>query len=196
MAARKDPIPAWPFAEWLTSRVAFWLPRVGGSGQDAALRHVAGECGWMGDSGLRMLYRFRYQQRSTSTPLGARGRFKKTDVYTTTFPRETVEEALHHAGVDFYDLHIEYAHRCEGERARPRDVLDFIAAYEPIVDELVGSADPWHREAYCVPCGERTFRDKAGVCHWCAGEREFKAQLAKMAANRRAWDKKKLKAAA
>jgi hypothetical protein len=189
MAARKDPIPAWPFAEWLTSRVAFWLPRVGGSGQDAALRHVAGECGWTGDSGLRMLYRFRYQQRSTSTPLGARGRFKKTDVYTTTFPRETVEEALHHAGVDFTDLHVDYANRMAGRTGTPREVLDFVAAYEPVAEELVSPVEV--RQAWCIRCAEEVLIDANGECHWCAGEREFKAQLEKMAKNRRDWQKKR-----
>jgi hypothetical protein len=180
MAVRIEPVPAWPFAEWLQARVQCWTER--GESEKGCLRRVCMECGWDGESGLRKLYRYRHMQRGTSIK-DQRRRFKhrKVDINTTTFPRGVVEEALHHADVDFMDLYIEYAHRFEGEPGRPRDVLNFVGAYWELADELMRSANPWHREAYCVPCGERTLRDDAGACHWCAGEREFKAKLAKLA---------------
>src|SRR5687767_11246626 len=124
MAARREPVPAWPFSEWLNDRAAYWVVRVGGRDQDAALRHVAGECGWPGNSGLRKLYRYRYQQRSTSVR-DERGR-RKSDIPTITFPRDVVEEALHHAGEDFAGLFVGYADRFQGSPGRPVDVLAFI----------------------------------------------------------------------
>lgn len=79
---------------------------------------------------------------------------EKKDTRTDTFARDIVEDALHHAGVPF------------------------VLVYPGLDDGL----EP--RSAWCIRCGEETLRDAEGDCQWCAGEREFKAQLEKRARDR------------
>jgi hypothetical protein len=189
-------IPAWPFAEWLNLRVASKMALAEtGEAKRSVLAQVAQECGWgREDGGLRKLYRYRHMQKGTSVKVqGEKNRHRKVDITTHLFFRDVVEDALHMAGVDFYDLYIEYAHRLEGEPGRPADVLRFMGAYWKLADELMESANPWHREAYCAPCGERTMRDSAGVCHWCAGASEFQQRLKRRQQDQERWQ---LKAAA
>jgi hypothetical protein len=194
MAVRIEPVPAWPFAEWLQGRVQCWAGR-GDTGSDG-LRRVVLECGWDGDAGLRKLYRYRYMQRGTSIK-DQRRRYKhrNVDVHTTTFPREVVEEALHNADVDFADLYVDYANRMAGQTGSPKQVLQFLAAYEPLAEELLCPVAV--RQAWCIKCAEEVLLDAEGECQWCAGEREFKAKLARLAKFRAdAAKKKALKVAA
>jgi hypothetical protein len=107
MPKAEEHVPAEPFVRWLNQRLAVLAKRSRGDVNMAVIA-LARECGWAhssSDGGVRRLYRFRKQRRSTS-----RGGIKQ-DIETTTFPRDTVEEALFAAGVAFEDLYPEIAER-------------------------------------------------------------------------------------
>lgn len=186
-------VPARPFADLLNERVTAIELTIEA---DVAKRHgkavatVAAQFGWDGINGVRKLYRYRHQQRGTSRrrasgeALGRKGVFRSVDVHTDTYPRDTVEDALHYAGLDFTALYLDYAARLEGRRGSGRDVLVFISSYWDIADELVAPVEV--AEEWCAHCQEVTLRDQRGDCHWCAGAREFKLKLAKQASYRRA----------
>jgi hypothetical protein len=101
-----EQIPSAPFARWLNEQLARLSGREHGDIQ-AAILSLAYECGWHGanDGGVRKLYRFRKQLRSSSL----NGR--KQDIPTVTFPRAPVEDALFCAGVPFEDVYPEIAAR-------------------------------------------------------------------------------------
>jgi hypothetical protein len=171
-------IPAWPFAAWLNERVAMFEARAQSADEKrSVLAQVASECGWGSeDGGLRKLYRYRHMQKGTSVKVqGSKNQHLKIDIRTYRFFRDVVEDALHHAGVDFTDLHVDYANSRVGTVGRPRDVLEFITAYEPIAEELLSPVVV--RQAWCITCAEEVLLDAEGQCQWCAGAREFQAKL-------------------
>lgn len=187
--AYHEHVPAQPFIDWLAQRHAFYAARGHAPGTSQSTRvahgpldHLAQECGWPGDSGIRRLWRMRRGLLS-----GSRNRVKG-ERPTTEFPRVTVEDALHNAGVSFELMYVEYADSLAGEHARPREVLRFIDLYEPLVEEWFDPLAP--REAWCEKHSARVFLDAKGECQWCAGEREFQARLNRKRPHRRHVDQR------
>jgi hypothetical protein len=109
-------VPAEPFSDWLNQRVAYWATRLDGAGghegETGPAAHVCQEVGWWGslkrerDTGIRKLYRFRtrHSEKTVGRVKGG-GRGVIVKVEATEFPRDVVEEALHHAGVLFEELY-------------------------------------------------------------------------------------------
>lgn len=200
MARRREYILSRPFREWLEQRFICWEDRLrreegtvtGGIGTISPAVALAQELGWDGESGMRRLWRFRFERKD-----GSINGVKVGGLPTAFFARDIVEEAMHEAGVNFDDLYIEYAHRMEGERGRPVDVLTFITGYLDLAADLCDG--PYHREAYCRKCRERTLRDRDGQCIWCVGQAEFKAlKLKRDAQQLRTWrsERQRMRAAA
>lgn len=144
MAPFRERVPARPFAEWLRARVEFYerQQRAVKSWDRNALAQVAAECGWPGESGQRKLYRYLRELKSTK-----RGRRAKSmEVPAETYPRPVVEDALHHAGVDFYSIYPELAYE--------RDIELEPAAWCPACQEHVtpiGGECPW--DGWRIPAG-------------------------------------------
>lgn len=191
MAPGMAQVPSAPFSELLAQRWALYERQYNQrrTGNHAALglssaARLADECGWgSGEAGVRKLYRFRRGLRN------GRRNGKSCEFPYPTFPRETVEEALHELGVDFTELYRGYAERLEGTRGAARDVLWFITAFEVVAEELASPVVV--REAWCLCCAEVTLRDAEGECQWCAGKREFKARLAEKARQKRQYDQER-----
>jgi hypothetical protein len=149
----KEYVPAEPFGRWLQVRFEFHRYRLALPGDDAgasmgAHRALADELGWNGDGGVRKLYRYRHMRKETAR--GSRRNGTRVGVVfdQTHFPRCEVEEALHFAGVSFWELYPE------------------IAAAEDV---------PLEPEMVCWECKDLVTPIN-GLCPWCVGRREFEAQ--------------------
>lgn len=140
-------VPAGPFAEWLNERFARFLVEAGGSLSDVPpgrgpAQRLCEEIGWgYAEVAARRLYR--YRRCLTDTKANGRRIVKEAE----TVRRSLVEDALHAAGVDFYDVYPDYAH------------------------ERCGDPEP---EAWCPSCQSHVMVDKiphgAGHvfrCVWC-----------------------------
>lgn len=168
---RTDQVPAAPFAQWLNERLAHHTKRCGGDLNSATVA-LTFECGWSTQKdGARKLFRYRKQMRSTSFGKADR----KGEVKSDTFPRQCVEEALHHAGLRLGDLY-------------PYEALvdEFQMEYEVPRDQARVLADAWIERTwhtawqdvgrftlpeyrprrYCAAC-KRTTRVFAGCCEEC-----------------------------
>ena len=135
MAPVQETVPAAPFAQWLNRRLGQIAARADTEFR-GAVEALVYELGWDTptlNAGIRKLYRFRHQLMS-----GSRGGVKGSRP-ADTFPRETVEEALYHAGVMFDDIYPE------------------IAAEEDV--EL----EP---DAFCHGCRDQVIPID-GCCPWC-----------------------------
>lgn len=138
MARQKENVPVGPFMELLNEWVEHYRAIFPGSSAEktsAAIRKVAEDLGWEGEPGMRKLYRYRRGLKSTRNRRTAPNR----EIPTGTFPRATVEDALHRAGVDFYSIYPEFSHE--------RDIELEPAAWCPACRE------------HCHPIG--------GCCPWC-----------------------------
>jgi hypothetical protein len=107
-------IPAQPFSDWLNNRVAYWEQRLNGhyclpSGEDAPAVRVARECGWIGETGTKRLYRFRHRLLESAVGKNRHNKGVRITRVTDWFPRDVVEDALHEAGVLFADVYPEIA---------------------------------------------------------------------------------------
>ena len=139
-------VPAKPFADWISKRLDTY--RAGmpfGETPDmlGPMEQLASDLGWGAtDSGARKLYRFKHLLTSRS-----RNGISKEGA-TDTFRRDTVEDALDHAGVPFEDVYPDLA-------------VDVVL--EP--------------DVFCGRCREMV-TPIGGVCPWCdrrlrvPGERE------------------------
>lgn len=108
MSPFSNRVPAGPFIAVIEQRIAFHKSRaLFPATNDDCLRRVAEEFGWEGENGIRRLYRFRHGLKATKQPPGRRG--KSVELRTDSFAREAVEDALHHAGIDFYSVYTEFA---------------------------------------------------------------------------------------
>jgi hypothetical protein len=110
----REMIPAQEFADYLNNRVAHWEQRLNGhyclpSGEDAPAVRVARECGWVGETGMKRLYRFRHRLLESATGKNRHNKGIRTVTVTDWFPRDVVEDALHEAGVPFADVYPEIA---------------------------------------------------------------------------------------
>ena len=135
MAPVREMVPAAPFAEWLNHRLGQLAARAENELNGAIIALVR-EVGWdcpTVEAGQRKLYRFRHQLMSGSRN-GVKGTWP-----TERFPRFTVEEALHCAGVLFEDLY----------------------------PEIVAAEATWlEPETWCDRCDDLVC-PVDGVCLWC-----------------------------
>lgn len=106
-----------PFAALINARCARYLEEAGGTlanvpdGMGPAGR-ICDDFGWgYTENSQRRLYRYRYQ--ITDTKVNGLRVVKKAQGISRT----VVEDALHAAGIDFYDLYPEYAHERSGPLA-------------------------------------------------------------------------------
>jgi hypothetical protein len=132
----KEPIPLGPFQKFLEDMI-----------QGSNVKAVCEQLGWTRgheDSAQRRLYRYRYARSETNRggKDGKRGPLVVLPMQVVE--RAVVEDALHHAGVEFEDLY-------------PRE--RFPALYEDI---------PLEPEVFCVNCQD-SCSPINGVCGWCEG---------------------------
>jgi hypothetical protein len=109
-------VPSGPFQTWLNERVTYWERQFETSRYSnqnlSAVRMVCAEIGWGGtEAGVRRLYKYRHAVKETKT--GGRGGPRLT-LPAFQFPRDVVEDALHAASVDFYEVYPQYAHEQQG----------------------------------------------------------------------------------
>jgi hypothetical protein len=132
----REPIPLGPFQKFIEDLV-----------QLKGVLPTCEDLGWVGghpDAGSRRLYRYRYA-RNESQRGGKNGKKGPTVVLELKFvERSLVEDALHHAHVDFKDVY-------PPER--------FPALYEDI---------PLEPEVFCANCQD-SCSPINGVCGWCEG---------------------------
>jgi hypothetical protein len=106
-------IPAKPFADLLNARVEFWERRLSADGLPSdrgATVRVAHEFGWTdGESGIRRLYRLRFRTLESTTGRSKHSKGVRKISIAETFRRDLVEDALHHAGIQFADLYPDIA---------------------------------------------------------------------------------------
>ena len=142
-----ESIPPEPFQAWIFSRLEYHQRQVdlevGQAGAPGAIQRLCTEIGWeWTDTNARKLYRWRHGMSDTKVG----GRFGKTVSVPRKlgFERASVEDALHNAGVDFYELYPEFAH------------------------ERDGSPEP---EAWCPNCQNHVLvvrnKREQPVCIWC-----------------------------
>ena len=152
MARPTEYVRVQPFRDWLNERYDRYEQEFAGVGNKHVLGPLIRLCqdiGWGTAAGQRRLYR--YRRGLSDTKRGGRAS-KAITVAAVGFSRQVVEDALAHAGVDFYELYPEYAH------------------------ERYGPPEP---EAWCPNCAdhvlvvEKTWKTKKGVpksqmvCVWC-----------------------------
>lgn len=131
-----------PFADWLNDRVAKYEADdkyTSASPALGPLRRLCRELGW-GDSDNACRKLYRYRRQLTDTKAGGLRVTKPAKGVSRT----VVEDALHHAGVEFYDVYPEFAR------------------------ERSGAPDP---EAWCPSCQEHVLVVRAGSvfrCAWCS----------------------------
>ena len=149
----KDEIPFEPFQRWLNERMTYhqacyekerrWTPDLNPLGPVARMLE---EIGWEdSDTTARKLYRWR-MGTSDCRPEGKSGPRISGTPRKRGLPRAEVEDALHTAGVDFYELYAQFAHERNGEP-------------EP--------------EAWCPACQSHVMTEPVGskhVCIWCDWE--------------------------
>lgn len=125
-------VRARPFSNWLNERYEVHL-----QGEPAYASHamtlLLGEIGWpTNEAGSRRLYRYRHCVMSGSCK-GVKGSRP-----TEWFERDVVEDALHFAGQDFYELYGEYAH----ERDLPLEPAAWCPSCQSHVTPINGCC-PW-----------------------------------------------------
>jgi hypothetical protein len=132
----REPIPLGPFSKFLEDLV-----------QAGSVQRACEVLGWVGghpDAGARRLYRYRYQRNETNRggKLGKKGPLVVIPMLHVE--RSLVEDALHHAGVDFKVVY-------PPER--------FPALFEDI---------PLEPEVFCATCQDSCSPIKS-VCPFCEG---------------------------
>ena len=150
LSKKLERVPAAPFARWLNQRLEYWrrqeqmnslIPGLAGT-DSSSIKRLLQEIGWPdADSGARRLYRYRRMISETAVGKNARLGIRGTAVTRTTetYPRQIVEDALHHAGVLFSEVYPEIA-AAEDQHLEP--------------------------EAWCPGCQDMTHPIN-GQCAWC-----------------------------
>lgn len=197
--AFKESLPSEPFAAWLNERVAYWERRLGfddgkhtRNDEVTPLARVCQEVGWPeSDSGYRRLYRMRHRlaESAIGKKNGKRIPGMRTVAETESFSRWTVQDALHHAGVQLGELYPYEALVDEfaTEYLVPRDLAGRLAdAWIETTWQTV-----WRRvglfvseearpQCYCRAC-KRTTRLFMGSCDACGAEHTASMVAAVMA---------------
>ena len=125
-----------------------------GNGSRGPGIQVCADIGWpTSEAGVRRLYR--YRRGLTDTKRGGRAG-ASVSVAAIGFDRATVEEALFHAGEDFYEFYPEFAH----ERSGPPEPEAWCPA---CADHVMVVTKTWK-----VRAGRRGWDTReALVCAWC-----------------------------
>lgn len=109
----REEVPAEPFARWLNERYEYWEQRcryidTSRPGEHPTSR-VCQEIGWEGETGVRRLWRYRHRLSETAKGRTRTSRGTRVLLTMQTFPRDVVEDALHHADVMFMELYPDIA---------------------------------------------------------------------------------------
>ena len=192
-----DCVPVEPFRSWLNERYAKYVQDLGGgevnqSGNEAArgmgpAQRVCIDIGWGSkETATRKLYRYRLGITETAIKRDKKI-VKKIRRDAIGFDRKTVEDALHHAGEDFYQMYAEYWLPRIGTRGRPLEVLRYILGMSVLAGHLVDRDEPLQPEAWCPGCRCHVLvvdEDHGPECVWCSW-RISEGHLNKRATERR-----------